>query len=118
MLIFLLVSSYGRLNQSPPPPASALYSTGSTHIFTAARFALAKNRKPSRCLSAALVVESHLPARETRETQGQSLGGEDPLEEGMAAPSSLVAWRIPWTEEPGGLQSVPGVAESDTTEAT
>ena len=35
----------------------------------------------------------------------RSLGGEDPLEEGMAAHSSIPAWRIPWTEEPGGLQS-------------
>ena len=35
----------------------------------------------------------------------QSLGQEDPLEEGMATYSSILAWRIPWTEEPGGLQS-------------
>ena len=41
-----------------------------------------------------------------QETQVQSLGWEDPLEEEMAAPSSILAWRIPWTEEPGGLQSV------------
>ena len=34
------------------------------------------------------------------------LGGEDPLEEGMAAHSSILTWRIPWTEEPGGLQSI------------
>ena len=40
-----------------------------------------------------------------QETQVQSLGQEDPLEEGMAAHSSILAWRIPWTEEPGGLQS-------------
>ena len=33
----------------------------------------------------------------------QSLGQEDPLEEGMATPSSILAWRIPWTEKPGGL---------------
>ena len=37
--------------------------------------------------------------------QVRSLGGEDPLEEGMAAHSSILPWRIPWTEEPGGLQS-------------
>ena len=37
--------------------------------------------------------------------QVQSLGGEDPQEEEMATHSSTVAWRIPWTEEPGGLQS-------------
>ena len=35
-----------------------------------------------------------------------SLGWEDPLEEGMATHSSILAWRIPWTEEPGGLQSI------------
>ena len=38
--------------------------------------------------------------------QVRSLGGEDPLEEGMATHSSILAWRIPWTEEPGGLQSL------------
>ena len=37
------------------------------------------------------------------ETWVQSLGGEDPLEEEMATHSSILAWRIPWTEEPGGL---------------
>ena len=37
--------------------------------------------------------------------QVRSLGREDPLEEGMATHSSVLAWRIPWTEEPGGLQS-------------
>ena len=37
--------------------------------------------------------------------QVPSLDGEDPLEEGMATNSSILAWRIPWTEEPGGLQS-------------
>ena len=45
----------------------------------------------------------------------QSLGGEDPLEEGMTTHSSILAWRIPWTEEPGGLQST-GLQESDMTE--
>ena len=41
-----------------------------------------------------------------QETQFQSLGWEDPLEKEMATPSSILAWRIPWTEGPGGLQSV------------
>ena len=45
----------------------------------------------------------NLPAMQ--ETWVQSLGWEDPLEKGMATHSSLLAWRIPWTEEPGGLQS-------------
>ena len=39
--------------------------------------------------------------QETQETQVQSLGQEDPLEEGLATHSSILAWRIPWTEEPG-----------------
>ena len=40
-----------------------------------------------------------------QETWVQSLGQEDPLEKGMAIHSSILSWRIPWTEEPGGLQS-------------
>ena len=40
------------------------------------------------------------------ETQVQPLGGEDPLEKGMATHSSSLAWRVPWTEESGGLQSM------------
>ena len=40
------------------------------------------------------------------ETQVQSLGQEDPLEKTIATHSSILAWRIPWTEEPGGLQSM------------
>ena len=46
----------------------------------------------------------NLPA--IREIQVQSLGWNDPLEEGIATHSSILAWRIPWTEEPGELQSV------------
>ena len=39
----------------------------------------------------------------TQDTQVQTLGQEDPLEKGMATHSNILAWRIPWTEEPGGL---------------
>ena len=46
----------------------------------------------------------NLPAMQ--ETQVQSLGQEDPLEKKMATHSSILAWRIPWTEEPGRLQSM------------
>ena len=46
----------------------------------------------------------NLPA--TQETRVRFLGWEDPPEEGMATHSSILAWRIPWTEEPGGLQSM------------
>ena len=44
--------------------------------------------------------------QETQEVQVQPLGREDPLEEEMATHSSVLAWKIPWTEEPGGLQSM------------
>ena len=46
----------------------------------------------------------NLPAMQ--ETWVQSLGQEDPLEEGMTTHSSVLAWRVPWTKEPGGLQRV------------
>ena len=46
----------------------------------------------------------NLPAMQ--ETQVQSLGLEDPLEEGMGTHSSILSWKIPWTEEPGRIQSM------------
>ena len=55
-------------------------------------------------IRASLVAQRLLPAM--WETWVRSLGREDPLEKGMAAHSSTVAWRIPWMEEPGGLQSM------------
>ena len=58
-------------------------------------------------------IVKNLPA--VRETQVQSLSWEDALEKGMATHSSLLAWEIPWTEEPGGLHSW-GHKVSDTTE--
>ena len=57
-------------------------------------------------------IVNNLPA--TWGTRVQSLGQEDPLEKGMATHSSILAWRIPWTEGPGGLQSM-GL-QSDATE--
>ena len=55
---------------------------------------------------ASLVAQmvKNLPAM--RETWVRALGWKDPLEEGMVTHSSILAWIIPWTEEPGGLQSV------------
>ena len=50
-----------------------------------------------------------------QETKVQSLGQEDPVEEEMATHSSILAWEIPWTEEPGGLKST-GSQVSDVTE--
>ena len=57
-------------------------------------------------------VVKNLPA--VQEMWVQSLGQEDPLEKEMVVYSSILAWRIPWTEEPGGLQSM-GSQESDMT---
>ena len=51
-----------------------------------------------------------------RETRVQSLGWEDPLEKGMAIHSSILAWRIPWTEEPWQAAAHGVAKESDTTE--
>ena len=48
--------------------------------------------------------------------QARSLGQEDPLDKGMVTHSSILAWRIPWTEEPGGLQSTG--SQMDMTEST
>ena len=55
---------------------------------------------------ASLVTQrlKHLPGMQ--ETQVQSLSREDPLEKRLAAHSSILAWRVPWTEEPGGFQSM------------
>ena len=54
-----------------------------------------------------------LPAMQ--ETQLQALAQEDPLEKEMATHFSILAWEIPWTEEPGGLQSMGSQKESDVT---
>ena len=51
-------------------------------------------------------VKSLLVMQKSQEPRVQSLGREDPLEKAMAPHSSILAWGIPWTEEPGGLQSV------------
>ena len=55
--------------------------------------------------------------QDMQEMRVWSLGRKDPLEEGMAAHSSILAWRIPWTEEPGRLQSI-GSQTVDMTEVT
>ena len=71
-------------------------------------------------MGASLVAQrlKHLPAM--RETWVRSLGQVDPLEKEMATHSSILAWRIPWTEKSGGLQSMGSqhdpMSESDTTE--
>ena len=65
----------------------------------------------------ALVVKNPLAMQERKERRVQSLGPEDPLEEGTTTHSSVLAWRTPWTEEPGRLQFI-GHKELDRTEVT
>ena len=55
---------------------------------------------------ASLVAQTVKNLPTMQETQVPSLGREDPLQKGMATHSSVLAWRIPWAEEPGGLQSI------------
>ena len=71
-------------------------------IFTSELLPLMGERRQVTSLVAQTV--KNLPA--VQETQVWSLGPETPLEKGMAIHSSILAWRIPWTEEPGGLQSM------------
>ena len=62
------------------------------------------NRFPGNRASQVARMVKNLPVMQ--ETTVRSLGWEDPLEKGMATHSSILAWRIPWTEEPGGVQSM------------
>ena len=75
-------------------------------VFTSDRLHLISTPSSPISSRASLVIQivKHLPA--VQETQVQSLGRGDPLEKGMATHSSILAWKIPWTEEPGGLQSM------------
>ena len=60
-------------------------------------------QKYKYCMTMVAQMVKHLPV--IQKTQVQSLGWEDPLEKEMATHSSILVWRIPWTEEPGGLPS-------------
>ena len=64
------------------------------------------DRNVSYLLWASLVAQMVKDSLAMRETWVQSPGWEDTLEEGMATHSGILAWRIPWTEKPGGLQSM------------
>ena len=76
------------------------------------RFAGEGNGYPLLCSWASLVAQTVNNLAATQETWVQSLGGEEPLERGTATHSCILAWRIPWTEEPGRL--VHGVTMSWT----
>ena len=81
---------YGRV-QAAPHPRQHFVITGFCLVFW---------------LPQGLSVKNPPAVQESREMQFQCLGGEDPLEEGMATHSSILAWRIPWTEELLRLQSI------------
>ena len=73
--------------------------------FTVQRITISKNPNGlKKQFSLVAQVVKNLPA--VWETQVQPLSQEDPLEKGMATHSRILAWRIPWTEEPGGLHSM------------
>ena len=57
-------------------------------------------------LVSSLVAQKVKNSPTVQETRVRSMNWEDPVEKGMATHSSILAWRIPWTEEPGGLQSM------------
>ena len=65
-----------------------------------------QNSVMNPCISCGSAVKNPPSVQETQEMWARSLGWEDPLEKKMATHSSILAWKIPWTEEPGGLQSV------------
>ena len=89
---FFLVKSKESSNQDIPTPAYLLQSGPKDTVCTG---------------SPAGSVVTDLPAgQETQEMGVRSLDGEDPLEEGMATHCSILAWRVPGTEAPGGLQSM------------
>ena len=58
------------------------------------------------CFPGGAVVKNMPAVQETQEMRVRSLGQEDPLQEAMATHSSILAWELPWTEEPGGLQLI------------
>ena len=93
----------GEMNQLeipslPPDNGSPSGSLSSANIYSLIHYA--------RGLS--VLARTHLPIamQETQETQVQSLGQEGPQEKEMATDSSILAWEVPWTEEPGRLQSI------------
>ena len=82
-------------------PSKSRYSVGSRGANITNTYLFYKGDNPTHRGFPSGSVVKNPPA--TQETQVQSLGWEDPLEEGMATHSSVLAWEIPWTEEPGGL---------------
>ena len=84
-----------------------LVTYGSYSLFSVSlEFSFLESQGPRKGFPNGSAVKNPPVMQETWEMWVPSLGREDPLEEEMAAHSSNVAWKIPWTEEPGGLQSM------------
>ena len=81
-------------------------------LFPLLEYTLHEGRNFCSLLSLGAQMVKNLPAM--RKTQVRSLGWEDSLEKGLGTYSNILAWRIPWTEEPGRLHTVPGFAKSWT----
>ena len=92
-----------RRTSIPLQPCCSEWPVGQQHWTTWGPVRNAESWTSPWASQMALVVKN---PPEMWETRVQSLGWEDALEEGMAIHSSILAWRIPWTEEPGGLQSI------------
>ena len=90
--------------QAPHPPFCPRLQAS---VFLAAsRHTVGQTLMPCQASQMALMVKNQTANAGDTETRVQSLGQEDPLEEDTATHSSILAWRIPWTEEPGRLQSM------------
>ena len=90
------------------PPGSSIFGIFQARVLEWGAIAFSS-------IGASLVAQAVKNLPGMQETWVRSLGWEDSLEKGMAIHSSILVWRIPWTEEPGGA-TVHGVTESDTTE--
>ena len=86
------------------------YEVMGTHLFAC----FPRREIIVRLYRVSLVAQMVKKLSAMQETQVQSLGREDPPGEGMATHYSILAWRIPWTEEPGGLHTAHGVSRSQT----
>ena len=96
------------------PPTSASQPHPALTVVLLSKFSWSHYGKNALHPSLFTVAQTVKNVPAMQETYLQSLGWEDPLEEGMATHSSILAWRIPGTEEPGGLHTVHGVAKSQT----
>ena len=83
-----------------------LYSTGNYTQYSIITYNGKESEKESICMYVCITWVSLVVQTVKRETQVRSLGREDLLEKEMASHSSILAWKIPWTGQPGGLQSM------------